>query len=95
MMKRIKIDTAASGDSLLVVGEAGKSIIVVAYMLQQAAAVTAKFKSGTRDITGPMPASHEGSYNPVGHFATEDGESLYINLSAAVQVGGYLTYLLE
>ena len=92
------INTSALGDTTLVSGIPGKRIMVVAYTFTAAGAVNVKFKSGAAtDISGPlnMAAAGDGGsppYNPDGHFITSAGEDLVVNLSAAVQVGGHLTW---
>lgn len=97
----VAISTAASGNSILVAGVANKRIRVTGYAVVAAAAVNAKFQgtgSATVDLTGALPlAANSGvvsSGGPAQQFAVAQGDALNINLSAAVQVSGHLTYVL-
>lgn len=96
------ISTSASGDTTLVAAQPGRKIRVVSYTVIAAGDVSVKFKSGSTDITGAMPLTTNGGAAPSGSglapsgfaglFETASGEALVINLSAAVAVGGHLTY---
>lgn len=96
------ISTSASGDTTLVAAQPGRKIRVVSYTVIAAGAVSVKFKSGSTDITGAMALAANGGAAPsgaglapsgfAGLFETASGEALVINLSAAVAVGGHLTY---
>lgn len=89
------IDASGSGDNEIVAAVAGKSIRVVAFFMVAGAAVTAKFRSGSTDISGPLPLAANGGVSAEarhGLFQTNPGEALNLNLGSAVQVGGALTY---
>ena len=92
------IDVSASGDNTVVAAVAGQKIYVVAYDLIAAAAVTLRWKSGgATNRSGPMPlAANSGlGRSSVPHwplFWTDAATALTLNLSAAVAVGGTLTY---
>lgn len=92
------IDASAAGDNLVIPGAAGKRIRVLRWGLTAKNEVEAKWRSGSADITGARLltkyASAGGAYCPVGVFQTLPGEALNLNLSAAVAVGGELTYVL-
>jgi len=92
------IDASASGDNEIVAGVEGKKIRVLRWGLSASDEVEATWRSGSTDIAGPrtLPkyAAVGGAYCPVGVFETAAGESLNLNLSAAVAVGGELTYVL-
>lgn len=92
------IEVTSSGT--LVVGVAGKRIIVVSAWHVAQTAVNVKFQtsSGPVDLTGPAYDTGNGGvvlpYNPGGWFATLPGDSLLINLSASTGVGGSISYVL-
>jgi hypothetical protein len=82
-------------------------IRVIGFFLQAAGTVNAKFYSGTSAtgmaLTGPMPMSatgppiqgqpfHPTAHGPEGHFETNPGDPLTLNLSGAVAVTGWLVY---
>lgn len=97
----VKIDTAASGGTDLVAAAgAGNRIRVLSYVVVAGGTVNVKFTSGTgpTDVTGPMPLVVNGGVSAnsdrFGLFATAANAKLSINLSAAVQVSGHLTYIL-
>lgn len=74
-----------------------KKIRVLKLSLVAGGAVSVKFQSAANDKTGLLPLAANGgvadSFCPVGLFETNAGEALNINLSGAVAVGGYLTYV--
>lgn len=100
-VKRAKIAASSSGVNQVVgaVTSPSKKIRVLSYTLTSSGTVNAKFQSHTTptDLTGLhyMIAATciAAPYNPHGHFETASGEALDINLSGAVAVGGYLTYV--
>jgi len=102
-MRFAKIDASASGDNQVVAAVAGKRIRVISYTLITSAAVTAKWRSASTDITGGMAFAANGGSEPsvsilspggiFGLFQTEPGEALNLNLSSAVAVGGHLVYI--
>jgi lipoprotein signal peptidase len=91
---------ATATNNELVAPQANKRIRVVAYEMMAATAVNARFESGTADtvyLTGFKYLAASGGmvcpYNPVGWFQTNVGSSLNLELSAAANIGGSLTYL--
>lgn len=89
------INANTANDITIVNGVASKRIRVIAFALVASGTVNVKFKSGTTDITGTMRFVEAGGIAHAfegGLFQTNVGESLNINLSANVQVGGYVVY---
>lgn len=95
--KRAVIATAASGDTTLVPAVPGKSLRVTDYTAVAAGTVSVKFKSAATDISGAMPLVANAQLQSVdaaaGVLQTAQGEALVLNLSAAIAVGGHLTYV--
>lgn len=97
--KFIKIVVSTIGASSVVPLVAGKKIRVLKWDLVASAAVNVKWQSHTTptDLTGLYYCGANGGlapgFCPVGHFETVAGEALDLNLSAAVPVGGSLTYV--
>lgn len=99
---RTKIDVAGSGDNQIVAAVAGKKIRVLSMFFIAGGAVDAKFQSdsggGAADLTGALPLAANGGaslpFNPHGWIQTEAGKKLNLNLGAAVQISGSLTYAL-
>lgn len=93
------IDDATSGDNELVAAVANKKIRVLSLMLMAAGTVTARFESSTAGnfLSGEMNlVANVGfalGFNPVGWFETVAGESLNMQLSAAISTDGFLTYI--
>ena len=96
-----EIAVSASGDNIIIPEVAGKKIKVLSYFLVAGGTVDVKWKSGTTDITGAMAfVANTGIGSPVASppeflLQTKDGESLILNLSSAIAVGGHLTYFIE
>lgn len=91
------ISASSSGDNTLLAAQGSGNIILVHQaILVASAAVTAKFRNGTTDITGPMDIDAKSGFvlpfSPVGWFKTSANALLAINLGGAVQVGGVLGY---
>ncbi len=91
------ITASASGATVVVAAVASKKIRVISYVVVANAAVNIKFQSNSTDKTGLLYLAANGgvsgAYAPTGHFETASGEALNINLSAAVAVGGHVTYV--
>jgi hypothetical protein len=93
------IVASASGASQVVAAVTSKKIRVLALQLTASAAVNVKWQSHVTptDKTGLAYLAANGGYvlpfNPAGWFETIAGEALDINLSAAIAVGGSLTYV--
>ena len=78
---------------------AGKRIRVTSLYIAVAAAVTVAFESSTTSaLSGimslPTAGVLEADFNPHGHFETVAGELLNMTLGGAIQVSGWLTYVL-
>jgi hypothetical protein len=105
--KFAKIDRATNADGAAVVNiVSAKKIRVLTLTMVSAGTVSVKWMSTTNnssgsgvntDLTGLMSlVANTGMadvFSPVGLFETASGEGLKLNLNAAVQVSGYLTYL--
>lgn len=105
--KFAKIDRATNADGAAVVSlVSAKKIRVLTLTMVSAGTVSVKWQSSTSnstgagsntDLTGLMSlVANTGMadvFSPVGLFETVAGEALKLNLNAAVQVSGYLTYL--
>jgi hypothetical protein len=93
------IVASASGATTIIALVAAKRIRVLALQLVASGAVNAKWQSHVTptDLTGLAYLAANGGYvlpyNPVGWFQTVAGEALDINLSAAIAVGGSITYV--
>lgn len=93
------ISASSSGANIIVAAVSSKKIRVLAWDVKVNAAVNFKWQSHTAgDKTGLYYNSGQGdgvarAFNPVGYFETVAGESLDLNLSGAVAVGGCLTYV--
>jgi hypothetical protein len=96
-VKFAPIVASASGNTAVVAAVTGKRIRVLSYSLIAAGTASVKFQSATTDITGtyPLVANTGLSDNggEAGVFQTGVAETLHINLSAAVAVGGRVTYI--
>lgn len=96
--KFVAIAASSSGDNTVVAGVGSKKLRVLSYVLMASGTVNAKFQSSTGgDITGLLymvaNTGASSGFSPVGHFETVAGEDLQLNLSAAIAVGGHLTYI--
>ena len=93
------IAASSSGNNTLIAAVTSKKIRVVACSFMANGTVNAKFQGGAggTDLTGLfyMVANTGGvlPYNPVGWFETAATTLLNLNLSAAVAVGGCITYV--
>lgn len=96
--KFAKISVSSAGDNVIVMAPgATKRIRVLRWGLTASGEVTVQWKSGATELTGPRPltkyASAGGAYCPVGIFEATAEVALSLNLSAAVAVGGEITYV--
>ena len=84
----------------LVVGVAGKSIVVLDCWFVCSNNVNVKFQTSTGpvDVTGPAYCIQNGGvvlpFSAGGWFSTNPGDSLIINLNIGIAIGGSLTYTL-
>jgi len=98
-IQRAIIDDAGSGDNELVAAVTNKQIVVIHYSMIASAAVNARFESGAGGdaLTGQMNLTTNSGISDrfeKGLFETNAGESLNLELSGAVSVDGYLSYIL-
>lgn len=95
---RAAISAATLGDNTVVAAITGKKIQVIGFGLVATAANTVKFKSGAgTDLTGGMALAANGGLSAPSdrntvEFETAAGQALVLNLSAATQVSGWVTY---
>lgn len=99
------INTSASGDTSVVTGVSGKIICVYAYLvIADNGPQQVGFKDGASFIEGPFAcgatgipggAAPPGSMPPFTLFKCGSGNSLIINLSQAIHVGGRVSYWLD
>ncbi len=96
----VPIVASASGvTNLIAAPGAGKTIIVTGFGLMSNGTVNVKFQSHVTptDLTGLFYlVANTGisvAPNPAGIFSCLVGEALDINLTGAVAVGGFLTYI--
>lgn len=97
--KYAAIALSASGNTTLVAAVTSKKLRVVALSMVAAGTVNIKFQTGTggTDLTGLFYlVANSGAvlpFNPAGWFETASGVLLNANLSAAIAIGGSLTYI--
>ena len=98
-VKRAAIAVSSSGNNTLVAAVTGKKIRVLSLYLTAAGSVNVKFQDGAggTDLTGlaylVVNTGFVLPYNPHGWFQTSDTTLLNANLSAAIAVGGAMTYI--
>jgi hypothetical protein len=92
------IEVSATGT--LVFGVVGRRILVLSCWFVASATVNVKCQtsSGPTDISGPAYCVTNGGvvlpFNAGGWFSTLVGDSLILNLSSGVPIGGSLSYAL-
>lgn len=101
-MNRVRISTASSGANEIVAApSADKRVRVLGYQLVSANTVTAKWVSGSTDLTGAMTLTvgvpngfmPGGDANdPFPLLQCGYGEALNLTLGGAVQTSGWLIY---
>lgn len=99
--KFLSIIASDEGATTIVPAVADKSILVLKITVSVNADVNVKFQSkpagAASDLTGLFYCGAKGgiglTYCKQGHFKTVSGESLDINLSGAVAVGGVVMYV--
>ncbi len=96
----VAISASSSGNNTIVGASSGNKIKVTSWNFMANGTVNAKFTDGAggSDLTGLyyMIANTGISvpYNPEGYIITSTNTALVLNLSAAIAVGGVLTYTL-
>lgn len=97
--KFVAIAASSSGNNTILAAVSGKKIRVLAVAVMSNGTVNAKFQDGAggTDKTGLFyMVANTGfvlPYNPVGWFEGTATTLLNLNLSAAIAVGGVLTYI--
>jgi hypothetical protein len=97
-VQKAAINATSSGDNVLVAAVPGKSIYLLRFLFNPSAPVTVQLFSNNSSGTllmGPMPLlQSQGDAAGPGTYVTKTnvGESLVLNLSGAVTVGGLLTF---
>jgi len=93
------ISISTIGDNTIVPAVAGKSLVVLSAKVTAAGTVNVKWRSGITDLEGANPlVASSGYVLPAGtpgsgaYFPTAIAEPLVLNLSAAVQVSGHISY---
>jgi hypothetical protein len=95
------IDTNSSGDNTIVAADATRKIKVVSYVMVASAAVAVRWKSGAgTSLSGTMAFAANGGVispgNTASHlFETAVNTNLVLNLGAAQQVSGHMSYFLQ
>jgi hypothetical protein len=97
-VKRAILDASASGSTQIVSLVAGRKLVVLSYELVANGAVNIQFRSNATQISSTKYANAAGwgvarANNPHGYFETAAGETLNINLSAAIAVGIQINYI--
>lgn len=98
--QQAKISTSSSGANTIVSATSGKRIVVVSWNVMANGTTNVKWVSGSTDISGlyylvaNVGAVVDHSVPDFG-LKTTAGEALVLNNSAAVAIGGYVTYYLE
>lgn len=96
------IAAASSGTNALVSAVSGKKIRVMSMFMIAAGAVNVYFEDaantalagdGTNKIALTTNSGFTLPFNPVGWFETAATQALEVNLSAAIAVGGSVTYI--
>lgn len=91
------VNTTAAGDVQVVAGRPGRAIRVHSLALTAGGATVIKVKSGSaNDLSGPLTLGANGQivrpFATDGYYDTVPGQGLLLNSSAAVAVGGDVTY---
>jgi len=97
-LKNAAISGATLGNNTLVAAATGKKIRVHSLFIVSAGATTVRFESGAGGdaLTGVMTFAAGMSmvlpFSELGWFETDQGELLNMELSAAIQVSGFVQY---
>jgi hypothetical protein len=93
------INATTNGDNTAVAAVVGKKVRVLSYSLVADAAVGVAFEDGAggSELSGQMAFAANGGisvpFSPVGHFETTANTILNIELDAAANVRGHVTYV--
>ena len=98
-LRKADINIASSGDNEIIAAPSSGYIAIDFITLLPTSAVTVQMKDGTTAYGGPFPLDQkqpftfENTLNNVnGVITISPGAAFVINLSAAVQVGGFVRY---
>lgn len=97
--KFVAINATTNGDNTIVSAVVGKKVRVLSYVLMADAEVGAAFEDGAggTELSGQLPCAARGGavgpFSPVGHFETTANTLLNLELDAAANVRGHLTYV--
>lgn len=97
-VKQVVIDEATVAAHVLVTGVANKRIRAISLLFTVAGAVNLQWLSDATPLTGVMEFADSGGMTAAsdsGLFWTGAGEDLVLDIDAAVQVSGVLTYIEE
>ena len=101
-VKFASVSVSSSGDNTVIAGVTGLKIKLLSVVLIANGTVNVKWRSNTTDLSGPMPLiANSGFVLPASSAAqgnylqTATGQSLNLNLSAAVAVSGHISYYEE
>lgn len=97
--RTVAINHAASGDNELIAAPTDGYIAIDHINILPTTAVTVVFKSGSTSLTGPYPLDAKQPITLENALQKEEGvltcarnTAFNMNLSGAIQVGGYLQY---
>lgn len=94
---RAVVSTSSSGVTEIVAAVPGAKIVVINYGIVVAGATAITWRSASTSISGALSFAGNGGIScsdaDHGWFETAVGEALNINNSAAVAVGGHVSYL--
>lgn len=98
-IKNMFVNTSSAGSNLILAGQTGTVIRVIAVTVITTLANNIKFQSNATDISATFPLGANGGavlgFNEHGWFQTNPGESLNINISAATATGVQLNYIVQ
>jgi hypothetical protein len=96
-IKRAFINPASIGANAFVTGVPGRGIRVLSVALIASGVTNVKFQSAATDISALFSLAANGGlvlpFNEHGWFQTADGETLNLNLSAAIATGASIQYI--
>ena len=96
---RLPVNVSGAGDNSLIAALPGKKALLVAGLFMASATVTVRFEDGAAgpDLSGDISLiANVGfviPYLPIGWALTSVNTALNLNLSAGVQIGGFLVYV--
>lgn len=98
-LRKANIDTATSGDNTVIDAPATGYIVIDFITLLPTTAVTVQMKDGSTVYGGPLPLDakqpftfENAIHSDQGVITLSPGNAFVINLSGAVQIGGFVRY---